>query len=206
MAGDRSESSASFFALAVSPFLGLGAAFSTCPACPVVPPPGDAAGAGPHPSGPMGDVRGAVLQPRRERRAEGDGRHRRTPRRRRPPRHIRSAAGAMLACGVALTLGTAMGGWRIVRTLAAGFSASPRSTPSPAKRPRPRSSSGPRMRERRSRRPRSSPRRSSAWAAAGAAGDTSAGRSCARWSSPGCSPPAAAVFGAVTFVAWNAIL
>ena len=65
----------------------------------------------------MGDVGGARVQPRRQRRAEVGRRDRGAAARRGLDRHARGADLGEVACAAALTAGTALGGWRIIRTV-----------------------------------------------------------------------------------------
>ena len=68
--------------------------------------------------GRVGHGRRAELQPRLQRRAEVDGRHRGAAARdRRDARSFTVPLWVKLATGLAVTLGTALGGWRIVKTI-----------------------------------------------------------------------------------------
>ena len=71
--------------------------------------------------GRVGDVRRAGAQPWRQRRAEVDRRDRRSVAGRRADRHAGGALWAKLMCAAALTVGTALGGWRIIRTVGRGI-------------------------------------------------------------------------------------
>ena len=93
---------------------------------------------------------------------------------------------ATVCCAAALTLGTAAGGWSIAHTVGRRIYHLHPATACAARGRRRRSSSAPRSSARRRLRPRSSPRRSWASAAAAGAGTTYAGRSCDRWRPRGC--------------------
>ena len=104
--------------LAVSPLLGLGFGFAFARLDARLLRRATRAVDGPIRARRVGDVRRALVRPRRQRRPEGDGRDRGAAAGQRPPRHARRCrSGSKLACGAALTLGTAMGGWRIIRTI-----------------------------------------------------------------------------------------
>ena len=79
-------------ALAVSPVLGLAFGVAAIRLSRRAAASRDAPGPASDRLGAVGDVGRALLQPRGERRAEGDGRRRRAPRRGRPPGDIRRAA------------------------------------------------------------------------------------------------------------------
>ena len=106
--------------LAVSPLLG-GLAAGPAAGRPPGAAPGHPPGARTGPCRPVGHRRRARLQPRRQRRAEDDGRDHAGPGRRRRPARVRVPLWVKVACALALTAGSALGGWRIVRTIGRGI-------------------------------------------------------------------------------------